>query len=251
MKRERNDEASQRLLDACKQKGGDVDAVWQALKDGANVNVRSEGRPQWSPLMYVTHPKYGSNLKIAQILIDAGCKIDDVNALGDTTLSLVVSYQIYSGNKDVSMVKALLRAGANPNITDVWGETPCHNATTVEVLELLLYAGGDPRVVCKAGKTPYQKQRHLRGGAQQLRPVFEAWTPHRMLPMWKPSAFPLYVEECDGFKRGIFMLLLCLRRYRHMIPKEVGMMIVHYVAEMHRREMWWPSWQDFSMEPYM
>ena len=24
--------------------------------------------------------------------------------------------------------------------------------------------------------------------------------------------------------------------------------IVEYVAEMHRKEMWWPSWRDFDMD---
>ena len=34
-----------------------------------------------------------------------------------------------------------------------------------------------------------------------------------------------------------------------MIPKEVGMEIVAYVAEMHRKEMWWPV--VFDVSPYM
>jgi hypothetical protein len=34
-----------------------------------------------------------------------------------------------------------------------------------------------------------------------------------------------------------------------MIPQDVGMEIVEYVAEMHRRDMWWPVL--FDMEPYM
>ena len=72
-----------------------------------------------------------------------------------------------------------------------------------------------------------------------------------MLPRWTPSAFALYIDQCDGFRDAIFTLLLCLRTYRHVIPKEVAMMVVEYVAEMHRNEMWWPAHQGFDMRPYM
>ena len=143
-----------------------------------------------------------------------------------------------------------MRASANPNKANKWGSTPCHYAETAEVLELILEAGGDLRKKNNDGMTPFQ-YRQRQGDVELLRPVYEAWTPHRMLPRWTPSAFPLYVESCEGFKQGIITLLLCLQRYRHMIPKEVGMEIVEYVAEMHRREMWWPSWQDFDMRDYM
>ena len=61
-----------------------------------------------------------------------------------------------------------------------------------------------------------------------------------MLPRWEVSVFQLYVEGSSAFRDVIITLLLCLRRYRHMIPKEVGMCIVEYVADMHRKEMWWP-----------
>ena len=86
---------------------------------------------------------------------------------------------------------------------------------------------------------------------EQLRPIYESWTPHRMLPRWTPSAFPLYIERCEGFRDAILTLMLCLRRYRHMVAREVGMDIVSYVAEMHRKEMWWPAWKDFDMRAYM
>ena len=119
------------------------------------------------------------------------------------------------------------------------------------MLEMLLEAGGDLWKKNNDGMTPFQFRQRCHGGAEHLRPIYEAWTPHRLLPRWTPSAFPLYVEGSSPFGDVIMTLLLCLRRYRHVIPKEVGMEIVEYVAEMHRREMWWPSWQDFDMEPYM
>ena len=100
----------------------------------------------------------------------------------------------------------------------------------------MLDAGGDPRKKNYDDETPFQHRQRMFGGAEHLRPIYEAWTPHRMLPRWTPSAFPLYIEGSSPFGEVIITLLLCLRRYRHMIPKEVGMEIVEYVAEMHRKE---------------
>ena len=116
------------------------------------------------------------------------------------------------------------------------------------MLEMLLEAGGDLRKKNNWGETPFQCRQQY-GNVEHLRPIYQAWTPHRMLPKWTPSAFPLYIEGSSAFGQVIITLLLCLRRYRHVIPKEVGMEIVEYVAEMHRREMWWPVL--FDMEPYM
>ena len=242
----KKEEASIRLLRACKQKGGDVEAARQAIEDGANVDVRDEGI-EWSPLMYAADPKYGNNLEIVQMLIDAGCDVNQVDWTGNTALNVVIVLE----DGDVRIVEALLRGGANPNIANKWGNTPCHFANTIEVLELVLDAGGDPRKKNNLGETPFQYLQRMDGNVVHLRPIYEAWTPHRVLPRWTPSAFPLYIEGSSVFGDAIITLLMCLRRHRRMIPKEVGMEIVEYVAEMHRREMWWPSWQDFDMEPYM
>jgi ankyrin repeat protein len=131
MKRERGDnaggedaqrkkeEASDRLLEACKQKGGDVEAARQAIDDGANVDVR-EGL--WFPLLYAADPAFGNNLEIVQMLIDAGCDLNQVDENGWTALNWVP----VNGGK-VSIVEALLRAGADPDIANNNGNTMCEN----------------------------------------------------------------------------------------------------------------------------
>ena len=104
------------------------------------------------------------------------------------------------------------------------------------MLEVLLRFGGDLRVRNDDGMTPFQFQ----GSPADLCPVHEVWTPHRMLPKWRVTVFGRYNDCCNGFRDGVFALLLCLMRYRHLFSREVGMQIVEYVAEMHRKEMWWP-----------
>jgi hypothetical protein len=111
-------------------------------------------------------------------------------------------------------------------------ETPC--AKTVEVLELLLRAGGDLRKKDSDGMTPFQYRQRFGDNVEHLRPIYEAWTPHRLLPRWTPSAFPLYIEGSSAFRDVIITLLLCLLRYRHVIPKEVVLR-----TRALRCTMWW------------
>ena len=111
-------EASRRLLEACKQKGGDVEAARQAIADSADVDVR-EGWMQRFPLRYAADPEYGDSLEIVQMLIDAGCDVNQVNKTGETALMRTSGLR---GN--VSIVEALLRGGASPNVADDDGFTP-------------------------------------------------------------------------------------------------------------------------------
>ena len=110
----KKEKASQHLLRACW--GGDVETARQAIEDGANVDV-CEG--QWFPLYYAAHPGFGNNVEIVQMLLDAGCDVNQVDGDGYTALSWAVG----SGGK-VSIVEALLRGGASPNVADDDGFTP-------------------------------------------------------------------------------------------------------------------------------
>ena len=120
-------------------------------------------------------------------------------------------------------------------------------------MHLLIKAGADLTVRNRLNETPLNKWRKTGGISTELPhpSSYMAWTPHRMLPRWTLSAFPKYVEECSGFRDAIRTVLLCLRRYRHLIDKGVGLQIVQYVAEMHRKQMWWPAWENFDMKEYM
>ena len=71
-----------------------------------------------------------------------------------------------------------------------------------------------------------------------------------MLPPWNPSAFRLYIDHCPGFGAAIKTTLLVLLRYRHIIPRYVGMRIISDIANRHRQEQLWPI-EGFNMELYM
>ena len=69
----KKEEASQRLLNACKKWRGGVEAAKQAIDDGADVDVRTEY--ELFPLEYSADPDFGNSEEIVQMLIDAGCDV--------------------------------------------------------------------------------------------------------------------------------------------------------------------------------
>lgn len=67
-----------------------------------------------------------------------------------------------NGRPDISrdMTRALLRAGANPNVQQEGGWTPLHEAAAqgrMEIVELLLAHGADASIASVDGKTPAEK----------------------------------------------------------------------------------------------
>ena len=118
----KKEEASDRLMRACK--AGNVEEVRQAIEDGADVDVCDRVEYDWFPLMYAVDPRRGNSVEIVQMLLDAGCDVNhQVDGNGWTALNSVV----LSGGK-ASIVEVLFRSGANPNIANEYGDTPCHIA---------------------------------------------------------------------------------------------------------------------------
>jgi len=138
-----------RLLDACKE--GDVEAARQAIADGADVDGYAEDGIRWFPLKYAAHPEHGNSAEIVQSLIDAGCNVNQRDLFGSTVLPFCVPEQEVT---QLSIVKALLRGGADPNIADLYGRTPCHRA-------LRRCSSWCSTLVETPGKRPNQATRHF------------------------------------------------------------------------------------------
>ena len=82
-----------------------------------------------------------SDLEAAQLLIDAGARVDPPNAYGVTPLSLACT------NRNAAMVEKLLEAGANPNSTQWTGETvlmTCARTGSLTAVKSLLNHGAEP-----------------------------------------------------------------------------------------------------------
>ena len=86
----------------------------------------------------------------------------DPNAFNDEGISALQWAILGSGTAKTvyGQVKALLTAGANPNLVDSHGMTPVHAAAmhgaSESVMDALLGAGGDPKITTTLAGTPYE-----------------------------------------------------------------------------------------------
>jgi hypothetical protein len=124
------------------------DAPWVGflLQNGANANARDrEGN---TPLMLATQVRWTEGVKI---FIAVRAQIDLQNRLGETALQKAVQ------NRDSFTAKALIEAGANPDITDNSGSSP------------RMLAEADPRAAAVARlfkDVPVRKARPVQGPSQ-------------------------------------------------------------------------------------
>jgi|SRR3990167_1207819 len=93
------------------------------------------------------------HLEVVKYLLRAGADPNITNNTGRTPLSWA-SYQGY-----LKIVKELLHAGADPDIARANGGTPLWWASyhgRLEVVKVLLRAGADPNIANRGGRTPLQ-----------------------------------------------------------------------------------------------
>ena len=57
-------------------------------------------------------------------------------------------------NNDKHKVESLLKAGANPNIEDIYGRTPLHYSKSFKISKILLESNADVSIRDKYGCTP-------------------------------------------------------------------------------------------------
>lgn len=125
------------------------------IQEGAKVNL--QGKDGKTPLHYAAK---NDHTQIVKILLAAKADVNIQDESGFTALH----YAVYSGDREIEMVKSLLKAGATNvqikcGFTPVMcGFTPLHHAAQygyVQAVETLLKEGGaDVNVQDKNGKTP-------------------------------------------------------------------------------------------------
>lgn len=117
------------------------DALRRLLKEGADPNYTDT---RATPVIFHARSRFAVNVTLLNVLLKEGHANPDVqNANGDTLLAAGGLFR----------TKALLVAGANPNIADKFGQTPIFNQTYPKVVELLLEYGADPTIRCTDGYT--------------------------------------------------------------------------------------------------
>jgi len=91
------------------------------------------------------------NVEQVNKLLKAGADPNQSDEYGDTSLYWA------SAKGHLKIVELLLKAGVNPKHTNKWGETPLHYAVIkgcFEIVKLLLKSGVNPKQTNKWGETP-------------------------------------------------------------------------------------------------
>ena len=114
--------------------------------------------------------RIGSGKDVTAILKAQPAARDARTAQGSTPLHLAAT------NPDLSALKALLAAGADPNARDGEGATPLHMAAYTQNArhsQLLLETGSDPYVKTNAGRDPTSMARKVM--ANEAAGVISLW----------------------------------------------------------------------------
>ncbi len=106
---------NQELLALCKTPEATPAIIETLLKDGADVNARTE--LDFSPLILAAMNK--SNLAIIETLLKAGAHVNARNEGGNTPLMHAARH-----NSNLAIIKTLLKAGAHVNARNEGGNTP-------------------------------------------------------------------------------------------------------------------------------
>ena len=145
---------------ACKK--GDLSIVKKVLEAGAYPNVTD--RFGCTPLYYACKNFHIECIREFMVQIpNVVCDLMKVaNKIGATPLSIrgdngQTILHVACKKGDLSIVKKVLKAGADPNVTDRFGCTPLYYACKkgdLSIVKKVLKAGADPNVTDRFGCTP-------------------------------------------------------------------------------------------------
>lgn len=116
-------------------------AVVAMLLADERINVNVQNEEGNTPLDSCRHNSY-FGLQITDMLLKAKCNVNHQNINGETVLFRICACENLDEN-EVLMCKRLLKAGADPNIDDGYGNTPVSVVTNAQVALLLFKYGGD------------------------------------------------------------------------------------------------------------
>ena len=132
-----------RLVEAARQQN--KQSVQTLLAQHGDVNAATDDGA--TALLWAAH---WNDLEMADLLLHAGSRADNMNQLGVTALSLACT------NGSAAMVGKLLAAGANPNLALPTGETPlmtCSRSGSAEAVRALLSHGASVNAKQDQGQT--------------------------------------------------------------------------------------------------
>ena len=98
--------------------------------------------------------RYG-DVDLVKLLLDRGAEVN-MKSYGDAPLHSAIEFE--SAYDPIVKLKLLLDYGSDPNVKNMYGDTPLHQATNPdtndEFIKILLENGADPNVKDKFGRTP-------------------------------------------------------------------------------------------------
>jgi len=130
---------------------GDIDALKDFLADGFPVNAGNE--VGYTVLMGAAR---GERLEIIRYLLSFGARAKAADKRGYTALHWAVAQPVHDSASQVSCLRALLDAGADPNAQNEQGTTPLMNAAWFgcgDSVRELLRRGADPLLRDHKGKS--------------------------------------------------------------------------------------------------
>ncbi len=104
---------------------------------------------------YVHYACYHNHLHVVKVLVQCGASLSRRNKAGDTPLNIVCGYMHYGPLVEWLLTK--LDVISSINNANSYGSTPLHTATywnNIEIIHLLLDHGADPTITNPYGQRP-------------------------------------------------------------------------------------------------
>jgi len=134
-------------------RSGDSRQVKELLEKDPQL-ANTENQDGLTPLGFAAH--FGKH-EVVKVLLEYGA---DVNAISHSKAAYIPSntalHAVIAGERDMEVIKELLRNKANPNLLDSNGHTCLHTAAFhddhVDLIQLLLSCGADVDAKVEGGK---------------------------------------------------------------------------------------------------